>query len=189
MDTEGMMPQDIFMRLYEPFLRVGDLQVPTIAAMNGHAIGGGFGLALMCDLRVARKDARYGANFARLGLHPGMATTFILPRLVGLPRACELLFTGRLFDGDEALAMGLVNDAEEADHVLPRALQLAEEVAASAPVAVRMMKQTLYRHLDWNPREAARYEAHCQSRTFEMEDAQEGIAALLEKRSPNFKGR
>lgn len=187
--AEGLLPQEFFMRLYEPFLRVGDLPMPVIAAMNGHAIGGGFGLAMMCDLRVARKDARYGANFARLGLHPGMATTYLLPRLVGLPRACELLYTGRLFDGKEALAMGLVNDACEAEAVLPRALELAREIALSAPAAVRMMKQTLYRHLEWNPREAARYEAHCQSRTFEMEDAGEGIAALLEKRPPRFRGR
>ena len=188
-DTEGLLFHEVFMSLYEPFLAVGDLPIPTIAAMNGHAIGGGFGLAVMCDLRVAKKNARYGANFARLGLHPGMATTYVLPRLAGLPRACELLFTGRLFDGDEALAMGLVNDAEEEENVLPRALELAGEIAVSAPAAVRMMKNTIYRHLDWNPRDAARYEAHCQSRTFEMEDAKEGITALLEKRKPDFRGK
>lgn len=188
-DTEGRLPHEIFASLYEPFLAVGDVPVPTVAAMNGHAIGGGFGLALMCDLRVARRDARYGANFARLGIHPGMATTYLLPRLVGLPRACELLFSGRLFDGDEALSMGLVNDTVAEAEVLPRAMALAEEIAASAPAAVRMMKDTIYRHLDWDPRRAARYEAHCQSRTFEMDDAREGIAALLEKRKPDFKGR
>lgn len=81
--------------IYKPFLCLLDVEVPVIAAMNGHAIGGGLGLAIVCDIRVAHAKSKYGANFTRLGLHPGMATTYILPRLVGLPRALELLLTGR----------------------------------------------------------------------------------------------
>lgn len=90
---------EILLDTYRPFLEVGKLAVPTIAAMNGHAIGGGFGLSLMCDIRIACQSAKYGANFARLGIHSGMAISYVLPRLAGLPLACELLFTGRLFSG------------------------------------------------------------------------------------------
>ncbi len=182
-------PNTAVMNMYRPFLELQQLSIPIIGALNGHAIGGGFGLSLMCDIRVANKGAKYGASFARLGLHSGMAISYLLPRLVGLPQANELLFTGRLIDGVQSLEIGLVNYAEEEDQVLPRARQLAEEIAASAPVAVSMMKRSIYRGLDWDPMAAAEWEAHCQSRTFEMDDAKEGITALLEKRDPVFKGR
>ena len=184
---DNLLPHEIFMKMYEPFLAVGKLPMPTIAAMNGHAIGGGFGLALQCDMRIAKNNAKYGANFARLGLHPGMAISHILPRLAGVSKACELLFTGRLFTGREALAMGIVNYSE--DNVLEKAMELAVEIAAGTPKAVRMMKDTIYRSLSWDVEGAAQYEALCQSRTFEMDDAREGIAALLEKRPPVFKGK
>lgn len=174
--------------IYRPFLGILEVEVPVIAAMNGHAIGGGFGLALVCDIRVANREAKYGANFARLGLHPGMAVTYLLPRVAGLPRAAELLFTGRLFSGEEAAQMGIANYAAAPGEVLAKARALAREIAACAPAAVRMMKRSLYRHVGWDPRSAAEFEAHCQSRTVDMEDAREGVRALLEKRAPRFRG-
>jgi enoyl-CoA hydratase/carnithine racemase len=174
--------------MYSPFLSMLDIEVPTVAAMSGHAVGGGLGLAIVCDLRIASESARYGANFVRLGLHPGMATTYLLPRLVGVPRALELLLTGRIVSGREAADMGLANHALPAAGVLPRARELADEIASAAPIAVRLTKQTIYRHLQWGPVEAARYEAHLQSRTLETDDSREGIAALLEKRPPVFRG-
>lgn len=183
------LPQERSFAMYSPFLSVLEIEVPTIAAMNGHAIGGGLGLAVVCDLRVASQDAKYGANFTRLGLHPGMATTYILPRLMGLPRATELLLTGRILSGGEAAEMGLVNYAVPTDQVLDRAWQLAREIAAAAPIAVRMTKASIYQGIGWDPVQAARLEAHAQSRSLETEDAQEGIRALLEKRPPVFKGR
>jgi enoyl-CoA hydratase/carnithine racemase len=184
----GRLPHERLLSVYEPFLRISEIQAPTIAAMNGHAIGGGFGLALICDLRIACRDSKYGANFARLGLHSGMAVSYMLPRLVGLPRANELLFTGRLIDGDTAARIGIANEAVDADRVLEKAWALAREIAACAPAAVRMMKRSVYRGIDWDPRSAAEWEAHCQSRSLETEDAKEGISALLEKREPSFKG-
>jgi len=188
-NDEGRLPNDVFMDIYRPFLTIQDLAMPVIAAMNGHAIGGGFGLSLICDIRIANKDSKYGANFARLGVHSGMAISYMLPRIVGLPLANELLLTGRLISGERAAEIGLVNYAVEADEVLPKAWELAQEIESCAPVAVRMMKRSIYNGLDWNPTYAAELEAHCQSRTFEMEDAKEGISAFLEKRNPIFQGR
>lgn len=183
------LPHERSFGMYAPFLSVLELEVPVIGALNGHAIGGGLGLAVVCDLRVANRDARYGANFVRLGLHPGMATTYILPRLVGLPRAAELLLTGRIISGAEAAELGLANYAVAAEEVLPKARELAREIASAAPIAVRMTKQSLYRHVSWDPVAAARFEAHAQSRTIETEDSREGIRALLEKREPDFRNR
>jgi enoyl-CoA hydratase len=176
-------------RTYEPFLEVFDLPVPTIAALNGHAVGGGFGLALVCDLRIANREARYGANFARLGFHSGMAISYLLPRIVGVPLAADLLFTGRLVTGTEAAAMGLVHEATAPEDVLPAAQARARAIAACAPEAVRLMKRSLYQGAGWDPRPAARAEAFAQAATMRGEDAREGIRALLEKREPRFSGR
>jgi len=159
-----------------------------MAAMNGHAIGGGFGLGLVCDLRVANREARYGANFARLGVHSGMAVSYLLPRITGVARAAELLFTGRLLSGSEAAEMGIANYAVPPGEVLSKSRELAAEIAACAPAAVRMMKRSLYRGLNWDPKSACEIEAFAQSRTLEMADVKEGVAALLEKRGPQFHG-
>ena len=187
---EAEMPDyERLYRTYEPFLDVFDLPMPTIAAMNGHAVGGGFGLALVCDLRVANRDAKYGANFAKLGFHSGMAISHILPRIVGVPAAADMLFTGRLVSGAEAAAIGLAHEAVAAGDVLDAAMRRAHAVAACAPEAVRLMKRSLYRGAGWDPRSAARAEAFAQAATMRTEDAKEGIRALLEKREPRFQGR
>jgi enoyl-CoA hydratase/carnithine racemase len=132
-DAGSAAPQDRFFGTYAPFLSVADIEVPTIAAMQGHAIGGGLGLAVVCDLRVANREARYGANFVLLGLHPGMAMTYLLPRLMGVPRAVEFLLTGRIVSGAEAERAGLVHYAVEGESVLTRARELAREIASAAP--------------------------------------------------------
>lgn len=188
LDHKGRLPHETLMDAYGPFIEIQDIEIPTIAAMNGHAIGGGFGLALVCDIRIANRDSKYGANFARLGLHSGMAISYMLPRIVGLPRANELLFTGRPISGERAAEIGLVNYAVEALRVSEKAWELAGEIEACAPVAVKMIKHAIYKGLDWDPRKAAEIDALYQSRTFEMGDAKEGIRALLEKRRPVFKG-
>lgn len=176
-------------RTYEPFLEVFDLPMPTVAAMNGHAVGGGFGLALVCDLRVANRDAKYGANFAKLGFTSGMAISHILPRVVGVPVAADLLFTGRLVTGAEAAAIGLAHEAVAGDAVLDAAMRRARAIAACAPEAVRLMKRSLYRGAGWDPRRAAREEAFAQAATMRSDDGREGVRALLEKREPKFTGR
>ena len=182
------LPHERSFAMYEPFLSLLDIEVPVIAAMNGHAVGGGFGLALLCDVRIAARGAKVGANFCRLGLAPGLGISYLLPRVVGASRAAELLFTGRLLSGEEAAALGLVSEALEAADVLPRALALAGEIATAAPLAVRATKRAIYQGLDWEVRRAAWREAFVQAETLETADFAEGVAALLEKREPRFRG-
>jgi len=185
---KSAIPQEFLLEVYEPFLKIQEIPIPVIAAMNGHAVGGGFGLALICDMRIANQDSKYGANFARLGIHAGMAVSYMLPRLVGLPLASELLFTGRLIDGKRAAEIGLANYALEQDGVVEKAWDMAREISSCAPAAVRLMKRSMLNNLDWNPRGAAEIESLYQSRTFAMEDSKEGIRAMLEKREPVFRG-
>ena len=184
-----LAPHERSLAMYQPFLAVLDVDIPVIGALNGHAVGGGFGLALCCDLRLAAREGRYGANFARLGLHPGMAITHLLPRLVGAARAAELLFTGRLVDGDEAARLGLVNDVVPAAEVPARARALAETIAANAPGPLRTIKRALFASLATAAREAALAESFAQSESLATADAAEGIAALLARRAPSFTGR
>jgi enoyl-CoA hydratase/carnithine racemase len=174
--------------MYEPFLTLLDIDVPVIGALNGHAVGGGFGLALICDVRIGARDARYGANFVKLGLSPGMAISYLLPRLIGLARASELLLTGRLVDGTEAERLGILNRAVAADEVVPEGLALARTIADNAPVAVRATKRAIQRGLDLQVRDAARVEACAQAESLQTDDSREGIAALLAKRPPRFTG-
>ena len=188
-DAPVLQPHERSYAVYANFLSLLDIEVPVIAAMQGHAIGGGLGLAVVCDLRVANCEARYGANFVRLGLHPGMSMTYLLPRLMGVPRAVEFLLTGRIVSGKEAADAGLVHYAVDPDQVLDKARELAREVASAAPLAVRWTKKSIYNGLDWNPQRAAEHEAHAQSRSMETEDFREGISALLSRRDPKFVGK
>jgi len=182
-------PNERSYAMYEPFLSLLDIAVPVIGALNGHAIGGGFGLALVCDMRIGARDAKFGANFVKLGLAPGMAISYLLPRIIGFPRANELLLTGKLVDGAQAEALGILNRAVDAAQVLPTAMELAREVAAAAPLAVRATKAAIRRGLELHIREAAHAEAYAQAESLATDDAREGISALLAKRPPQFTGK
>lgn len=184
--------QDRSYAMYEPFLSLCDLEVPVIGALNGHAVGGGFGLALVCDIRIGAETAKYGANFTRLGLAPGMAISYLLPRLIGHARAHELLLTGRLVDGREAAALAILNRATAGDQVVAHAMAMAQAIAANAPIAVRASKAAIRRGSGITAdaiRDAARAEAAAQAQTVASDDCREGIAAWLEKREPVFRGR
>jgi enoyl-CoA hydratase/carnithine racemase len=182
-------PHERSYAMYAPFLSLLDIEVPIIGALNGHAVGGGFGLALLCDLRVGNVDSKYGANFVRLGLAPGMAISYLLPRIVGLSRANEMLLTATLISGAEAKQIGLLDRAVPATEVMAIAEELAERIASNAPFAVRATKAAIRRGLALEIRDAARAEAVSQAQSIVMDDAREGITALLEKRDPVFTGR
>ena len=174
---------------YRAWLSVRELEVPTIAAVNGPAIGAGLALALACDLRYAADDARLGAPFTSLGMHPGMATTYLLPEVAGPAVAREMLLTGRMLTGAEAAARGLVTRAVPREDVLPTALAAAEAAAAAAPVATRLTKRALLDGGHTSFAAALEWEALAQPVTLATEDLQEGLRAQREKRPPRFTGR
>ncbi len=180
--------RDQMLTFYRTWLAIRDLEVPTIAAVNGAAVGAGLGIALACDIRYAAAGAKLGASFVKLGLHPGMGISWLLPEVVGDAAARDLLLTGRLVDADEALRLGLVSRVIEREGFLDEVLAVAAQVAANAPLATRYTKATLRRQrtsLD----ETLQLEALAQPITFGTEDLQEGIAAVQAKRAPEFTGR
>ncbi len=181
--------RDRMLAFYRGWLSVRELEVPTIAAVNGAAVGAGAALALACDLRHAAASARFSVPFAQLGLHPGMATTWLLPEAVGVAAARDLLLTGRVVDSAEMLRLGLVSTVSGDDGFLDGVLRLAHSVAAAAPVAVRLTKAALVggAHADYAT--ALQWEALAQAVTLATEDLQEGLAAVREKRAPRFTGR
>jgi enoyl-CoA hydratase len=179
---ERMLP------FYRTWLSIRDIEVPTIAAVNGAAIGAGMALALACDLRYAADDARLGMPFTALGMHPGMASTYLVPEVAGLAVAREMLLTGRIVTGAEAASMGLVNRSLPADGLRAHALSVAQAVAAAAPVATRLTKAALAVGGPVTFDAALQWEALAQPVTLATEDLQEGLAAQRERRPPRFTG-
>jgi enoyl-CoA hydratase/carnithine racemase len=171
---------------YNQFLAISRLPVPTIAAVNGHAVGAGLCVALACDLMIVADEAKVGVNFAKLGLHPGMGASWWLPRRVGQARAAELLWTGRLIDGRTAAHYGLALESLPAKEVLPRAQTLAAEIATSAPGVVRQLKALSLvdsaRTLD----EQLHLEARNQAENYLSHDLAEGLLAARERRPAVF---
>jgi enoyl-CoA hydratase/carnithine racemase len=174
---------------YRSWLSIRKLEVPTIAAVNGAAIGAGLCVALACDVRYAAAGATLGAPFVRLGMHPGMASTYLLPNVVGDAAARDLLLTGRLVGAEEALSLGLVSRVIDDATFLDEVLATAEQVAGNAPVPTRYTKVALAGggHADFDT--ALQWEALAQPITLATEDLQEGIRAAQEKRAPAFRGR
>lgn len=173
---------------YELFLSVTALPCPSIAAINGHAIGAGLCVALACDLRIASSQAKLGLNFTKLGLHPGMGATWTLPRIVGHAQAAELLYTSRIFDAEEACRMGLVSRTLPSEEVVPTARRLASEIGLCAPIAVAGVKRALARSDATSLQDQLSFEASEQAICFETRDVREGLAAARERREPKFRG-
>lgn len=174
---------------YRTWLAVRDLEVPTIAAVNGAAIGAGLALALACDLRYAAEDAELSVPFTSLGMHPGMAATYLLPEVAGLALAREMLLCGRIVTGADAVASGLVNAAFPRSHVLVETLAVAARVASTAPVAARLTKRALAVDRPASFEAALQWEALAQPVTLATDDLQEGLRAHRERREPRFSGR
>lgn len=177
------------LNFYRIHLSILEIRVPTIAVLHGAAVGAGLCLAMACDLRIAANDAKLGANFVRVGLHPGMGCSLLLPRLVGPARASELMLTGRLLLGDEAARIGLVTEAVAAEELETRVEQMATAIATAAPVAVIQTKATLLQSL-WDDLERAlATESASQAISFATADLKEAVAAFRDGRPPNFLGR
>jgi len=181
-------PADFFRRrmseFYRQWLSIRQLQVPTIAAINGAAVGAGLCVALACDLRYATPTAPLSMPFAALGLHPGMAATGLLPEVASTPVTFDLLLTGRSVRGQEAQQLRLIN--EVADDVVAKALEVAQTIAKQAPLAIRLITSTLRRRGDAAVDEAIHWEALAQPVTMTTSDLYEGLGAARERRSPSF---
>jgi enoyl-CoA hydratase len=181
--------RDRMLPFYRTWLSIRDLEAPSIAAVNGPAVGAGLCLALACDLRYAARGARLSAPFTQLGMHAGMAATWLLPEAVGIAAARDLLLTGRAVEGDEALRLGLVNGVFEPESLLEETLAVAGRVAAAGPIATRLTKSGLRAGGHGSLEEALQFEALAQPVTFATEDLREGLAATKDKRRPQFRGR
>jgi enoyl-CoA hydratase/carnithine racemase len=160
----------------------------VVAAVHGPAIGGGLGLALVADFRVTCVEARFSANFNRLGFHPGFGLSVTLPRLVGVQQASLLFYSGRRIDGQEAHRIGLADVLVAQDRVRTCALELAQEIAGSAPLAVQSTRATLRAGLVEQIRLAVARESMEQQGQFLTDDFREGVAAMAARRPPQFKG-
>ena len=174
---------------YRSWLAIRELDVPTIAAVNGAAVGAGLALALACDLRYAVAGAALSVPFTALGIHPGMATTWLLPEVAGLPVAREMLLTGRVVSGDEAVALGLVNRTFPAETFHQDVLAVAATVAARAPIATKLTKVALSGGGPRSFEAALAWESVVQPVTMVTEDLREGLRAQRERRPPRFTGR
>jgi 2-(1,2-epoxy-1,2-dihydrophenyl)acetyl-CoA isomerase len=170
-------------------MRLVDFPRPTIAMVDGYAVGAGTNLALCCDLVVASDRARFGELFNKIGLAPDGGGTWFLSRLVGLARAKELIFTGDIFDAAEALRLGLVNRVVAVAELRAATRALAEKIAAGPPVVHRLAKHMVNRAATTDLAAALDLEAYSQGLAIAGEDHQEGLAAFFEKRLPKFTGK
>jgi len=171
------------------YQQLADLAVPTIAACEGDALGGGLELAMCCDLRVASELARFGLPEVRLGVIPGSGGTQRLPRLVGLGRAKEMVLTGEIIDAREAERIGLVNRVVPGGEAEATALDVAKVIISRGPLALREVKLLLDSALDVPLAEGLHAETEASGRVFNSDDMIEGARAFLEKREPDFRGR
>jgi enoyl-CoA hydratase len=177
------------LEFYRSFLSIVRVRVPTLAKIHGPAVGAGLCLAMACDLRLAAVEAKLGANFVRVGLHPGMGCTLLLPRLVGAAKATELILTGKLVSGEEAARIGLVNAAVARDALDMETERLIEELTRAAPIAAMQAKATLLTDLLKDLEETLHREANAQAIDFATADLREAVAAFRAGRSPQFSGQ
>jgi enoyl-CoA hydratase/carnithine racemase len=176
-------------RLYQNAVRLFACAKPIVTAIQGAAIGGGLGLSLVADFRIVSPDARFGANFVKLGIHPGFGLTFTLPRIIGVQKASLMFYTGRRITGEEAVAWGLGDLLVEPDRLRDEAAKLAHEIAECAPLAVQSTRATMRRGLADSVRTQTDHEHAEQSLLFETEDHKEGVRAVSERRPGRFTGR
>lgn len=174
---------------YAQLMELTRVKKPVIAAVNGYAVGAGFSLAMLCDLIIAAESAKFGLAFVKIGAIPDCGSLYFLPRLVGLQKAKELVFTGVNIDAAEAHRIGIVNRVVPATELLEEALGLGRQLAGGPAVAMGMAKEILNSSSNLNLQEVMDLEIFGQSLCLQTEDHREGLIAFLEKRKPEFKGK
>ena len=184
--AEWQAQHEIFERSYAALL---DCPVPVIAAVNGHAYGGGMEMVLACDFAYAARTARLALTEVTLGIMPGAGGTQLLPRAVGERRAKEIILTGKPISAEQAYAWGIVNRLCEPEALMSETLETAATIAANAPLSVRQAKKSMHVGLQLDLKNALLFEIEAYNRLVPTEDRLEGVRAFNEKRKPNFKGR
>ena len=171
---------------YNSFLHLVDLEIPTIAAINGHAIGAGGCVSLACDMRIAATDSKIGFTFAKIGLHPGMGAEYFLTRMIGRARTFELLMTGDIISAEEAFRIGLVNHLTAPEQLMDKALELAEKIAAMPVLPIRLLKESIDAATRNTLSETLQREAAYQALCYMTTDISEGIDSARGKRPAKF---
>ena len=187
--SEGPIPGRMVNPLYDQAVRLFSTELPIVVAVQGAAIGAGLGLAMIGDFRVAAPEARFAANFTKLGFHPGFGLTYTLPRLIGRQNASMMFLSGDRYDGSEALEMGLVDDLVDQSRLLGRAQTMAATIAENAPLAIRSTRKTLRGDLPAGVRAATAHEFSEQQWLMKTDDFKEGVRAVSERRAGDFKGK
>ena len=187
-EDEDMLDKSVpYKKLYAQAVRLFRTKKPVIALVQGAAVGGGLGLALSADFRVACPEARFAANFAKLGFHPGFGSSITLPRIVGIQKAMDMLLSARRVNGEEAFAMGLADKLCSKEELNEEAEAFAMSIASSAPMAVESIRATLKGDLADQIENIVDWELSEQVRLQKTEDFKAGIAASLSRETPNFK--
>ncbi|MSQ26390.1 MAG: enoyl-CoA hydratase [Dehalococcoidia bacterium] len=173
----------------EIILGLQRMEKPAIAMVNGVAAGAGFDIACACDIRIGCPDTRFLAAYIRIGLFPGWGGTWLYPRVIGLAKAAEMIFTGDFLEADEALRVGALNKLVAKDDLKATTMAMAEKIAKGPPIAMRLAKLNLYKGLEIDLDTAMKFAAASETITLASEDHREGAQAFREKRAPNFQGR
>ena len=192
-DFSSILKEDLDMNealtlFYNRAMELFDTQKPMIAAVEGAAIGAGFGLTLVADFRIASPKTTFAANFSKLGIHPGFGMSVTLPRIIGRNNAELLFYTGRRIKGETTMQMGLLTELVDPEEILPTAMKLAGEIATAAPLAVQTTRATMRRGLAEKVRVINKREQAIQSKQMMTKDFREGIRASKERRAPKFVG-
>ena len=165
------------------------MEKPTIALVNGVAAGGGMDWALSCDMRIGCEHTRFMSAYIRIGAFSGLGGTWLLPRLAGIPKAAELLFTGDFLEAEDALRIGLLNKLVPSEKLEEEGMALAGKIASGPPIAIKLTKMLIHKGLHMEFQTALQMAAACETITLTSEDRNEGVRAFLEKRKPQFKGK